>query len=305
MSQSHEDERAEDWEAPWFARWLPGSRRPPELRGIAVLLHGLNFHPDGMSGLAKLLAAEGFASLLVSLRGHGDNHAPSGVGSSREELRMEAFKSVSHEGWKREVAEAAGVARARADVEGVPLILAAFSLGAALGIELDCEPTKRIRFDGYLLFAPALSMHWYVDIMLRMMAPFGGLVLPSAAPLVAANPGTPSEAYHAILACVKELARTESGCIRSPGLIFIDSKDEIVSLRGVRRWVMRMRLENWRIVPIHRELAGDRGDFHHLVVDAERIDPSLWGQMSRQIIEFVRGLRDGESGQISELDAGL
>ncbi len=68
---------------------------------------------------------------------------------------------------------------------------------------------------------------------------------------------------------------------------------------------MRMRLDNWRIVPIHRELAGDRGDFHHLVVDAERIGPSLWGEMSGQIIEFVRGLRDGESRQINKLDAGL
>src|SRR5215471_6988679 len=89
---------------------------PSEIRGAALLVHGLSDSPYSMRALADTLYAQGYYVLALRLPGHGT--LPSGL------------TDVSWRDWYAAVALAARYAAAQAP--GKPFIAAGHSTGAAL-----------------------------------------------------------------------------------------------------------------------------------------------------------------------------
>ncbi|HVL65415.1 MAG TPA: alpha/beta fold hydrolase [Actinomycetota bacterium] len=117
---------------------------PPEPRGVVVLLHGIPSiappDPDdeGYPGLARRLAAEGWAASWVDMRAaHG---AP-------------GFFSI--EGWVRDARSVVDAARALDGAAGLPVALVGSSAGGAVAVEAAARgaPVDAL----VLLAAPA---HW-------------------------------------------------------------------------------------------------------------------------------------------------
>ncbi|MBW2230635.1 MAG: alpha/beta fold hydrolase [Deltaproteobacteria bacterium] len=259
---------------------------PP--RGVALIVHGLNFRPEGMLDVATLVSELSCDCLLVTLRGHGSNHA--GATAGDEAARLSALRGIEHEIWVEEMRAAYRCARERALQCGAPLILVGFSLGGLLGIELIEEGVDGARYEGILLFAPPIRMRWYVGIV-RCLAPFPRLVLPSFAPKqTAANAGTPVAAYTALFEASANVRAADPRQLDVPGLIFVDSRDELVSERGLGRWARARGLTRWRIVPIDRPLCRDISDYHHLIVDRERIGSDRWRTMREGIECWLQGV---------------
>jgi len=225
-------------------------------------------------------------SSYAPLQGHGDD----GEGPGAAERRLEAFRRVTREAWLDQARAAWAVARRRADERDAPLLLAAYSLGAALGLDLASDPDGEVRFDGMLLFAPPLLTRWPTHA-LRILAPLPRLVIPSfAPPRFRANRGTPVAAYNALFASIDALGRRRLAGLDIPSLVVMDPRDELVSLRGLRRLRDRHRLSRWELHEVRRRLARGARDYHHLVVSRERLGPDRWSDVSRRAAAWLEGV---------------
>ncbi|MEI7672855.1 MAG: alpha/beta hydrolase, partial [Deltaproteobacteria bacterium] len=117
------------------SRWY---RKSPlkRLRGVALVVHGLNLKPERMKPLISLLNQAGIDALNVSLHGHGDNYFH-GDGREMQEARLESFRTVTSRLWSAEVHSAYQKAKRRAQQKDVPVFLVGYSLGGLLGCELQ------------------------------------------------------------------------------------------------------------------------------------------------------------------------
>lgn len=278
---------------PAFATWL---RRDESLEptAVAVIIHGLNCKPRRMTGIADMLGAQGVECLNVSLLGHGDDASSASNPGEADRSRLEAFKTVTRSVWLSEARDAYTIARARASGLGVPLILVGFSLGAAIGSDLEGEPGSQVCFDGMIFFAPAFSIHWYTRA-LRALSLFPRLTLRSFSPVqYAANGGTPIAAYNALFESVAALRRRRDRQLATPALIFIDPKDELVSYRGLRAICESPGAGRWKMVRVLKTLRENRRDYHHLIIDENSVGKELWSDVVHHVTQFLASLRQSE-----------
>jgi hypothetical protein len=73
-----------------------------EIKGVALVIHGLNLRPDKMQPIISVLTESGIDVLGLSLRGHGENYTHH-AGIKEDQARLEAFKAVSFPLWIKEL----------------------------------------------------------------------------------------------------------------------------------------------------------------------------------------------------------
>jgi hypothetical protein len=278
--------------------WIRTSKSR-DVRGVALILHGLNFRPDRMAGIAEVLNNRGIDCLNVALAGHrpcvpSDLAGPISQDTTSNAAQLEEFRSVSRSIWLAETDAAYRQARCWADDRGVPLILGAFSLGAAVGCDLASDPESEAYFDGMILFAPALSIHWYTHF-LRILTPFPRLALKSFSPVeYAANARTPIAAYRALMDSIIAIKHRDDRWMELDVLGFVDPQDELVSHRGLQAIFEKKGAKRWRLIEVPKVRRTGIRDYHHLIVDESSVGSRLWGEVVRHIEAFVDGLRRSE-----------
>jgi len=201
-------------------RWIY-SQTPAELKGIALVIHGLNLRPDKMGSIIDILTRAGIDVLSLSLRGHGDNYAPR-EGLDADAARMETFKTVSYPLWTNEAYLAYKQAQKRAQQRQVPVFLTAFSIGGLIGLDLFASHSD-VHFDRMALFAPAISLRATIYLE-RVVSPFPSLVIPSLADnaYLANEKGTPVAAYNALFDALYHFEDTVGHKLNVRTLIFSD-----------------------------------------------------------------------------------
>ena len=255
-------------------RWYP-RRQNTNLKGVALVIHGLNGRPDKMKAIIETLNASGIDCLNLSLRGHGPNYTP--IDNTENDVaRMVAFKSVTYPLWKTEAYTAYGFAKHRSKRYGVPLFLIGFSMGGLLGVDLMTS-NPNVKFDKMVLFAPAIAM-LQRNYLIQFFAPFPDLVIPSAGNRAyLANDGTPMAAYNALFdmhAHFKD--HLDPGKINIPTVVFIAQKDELVSYTGIQQMVQNQDLDQWRIHLVKKDNTAREVDMHHLIIDAASVGNTMW-----------------------------
>jgi alpha-beta hydrolase superfamily lysophospholipase len=120
----------EDQSVRWFNK-----NRLRKLRGVALVVHGLNLKPEKMGAIIATLNQDGIDVLNLSLRGHGDNY-PSQGRKNHDEQRLASFREVNYELWSDEMYRAYRQVRERGELKNVPLFFVGYSLGGLLGCDL-------------------------------------------------------------------------------------------------------------------------------------------------------------------------
>ena len=118
----------------YATRWYENHSRE-EIKGVALVIHGLNLRPDRMQTIISVLTESGIDVLRLSLRGHGENYAHH-AGIDEDQARLEAFKAVSFPLWMNEAYLAYTQVRKRATQKKVPLFFVGFSIGGLIGLDL-------------------------------------------------------------------------------------------------------------------------------------------------------------------------
>ncbi|MBX3013994.1 MAG: alpha/beta fold hydrolase [Caldilineaceae bacterium] len=261
------------------------SRAKPPRQGVALVVHGLNLKPDWMRPVADVLRARGVAVVLCSLRGHGANFTPV-AGATTAAARLAAFRQVSYAAWRAELMAAYQAAAALAQPTAAPIFLVAFSLGALLGCEL-LATTPTVHLTRLVLLAPALALRPY-SYLPALLAPWPLVPIRSLAPApYRANPATPVAAYRVLYQALHNLWRQANARLNVPTLVLVDPHDELVSLRGIRRFLQQAQLSQWRLVTVQQASIHTGGAFHHLLVDPAMVGPRQWQAMITQIQQHL------------------
>ncbi|MEZ4736373.1 MAG: alpha/beta fold hydrolase [Caldilineaceae bacterium] len=247
------------------------------MRGVALVVHGLNLKPERLRPLVDELRRRGIGAVLCSLRGHGENYTPL-PGQGAAAARLAAFRQVSYDHWHCELAAAYQAAASYAAAQAVPVFLIAFSLGALLGCDL-LATTPTVRFERVVLLAPALALrlHSHLPALLGYWPQFA---IRSLSPrYYRANPATPVAAYLTLRTALHNVQHQRNPALNVPTLVFIDPQDELVSARGIRRFITKHNLTHWRLCPIRKQPTRPDARFHHLIIDTESVGPATWQEM--------------------------
>jgi pimeloyl-ACP methyl ester carboxylesterase len=265
--------QSEDLSMRWFYSETPG-----ELKGAALVIHGLNLRPDRMQPIISALTGAGIDVLGLSLRGHGENfHHGNGVDENT--ARLDAFKTVSYQLWMNEAYLAYLQLKARGKEKGVPLFLTAFSLGGLIGLDLFAANAD-VEFDKLVLLAPAIRLHASVYLE-RVLSPFPRLVIPSMAPkaYLANKKGTPIAAYNALFDGLDRFDKTAGQKLNVPTLIFIDQRDEFIPLEKLKKLVEEKRWHQWKFYIVEKDKSVRDKTFYHHIIDASSTGKTVWQDM--------------------------
>lgn len=264
--------------------WIK-SIHPDRINGVALVIHGLNLRPDKMESIIALLTHSCIDVLNLSLRGHGRNYTQkANVDGSK--ARMETFKTVSYEYWIKEVHRAYGLAGDRSREKQVPLFLIGFSLGGLMGAALFALYPD-VYINRMVLLAPALHIY-KIYYLAKLLSPFPRLVIPSFfIKSYCSNRGTPVAAYIALFEAIEHFNKNMAPKLNVPTLIFIDTRDEFVSYRRLKRIIKNGGLHQWRLHPVKKSTTGAKEKMHHLIIDESSIGKDAWNEMRGLIIHHL------------------
>jgi alpha-beta hydrolase superfamily lysophospholipase len=273
--------QSEDHSLQWFY-----SDTHAELKGVALVIHGLNLRPGRMQPVISELTESGIDVLGLSLRGHGDNFSRR-KGLDEDQARLESFKSVSYQLWKNEAYLAYLELKARSEEKGAPLFLTAFSLGGLIGLELFASNAD-VQFDKLILFAPAIRLHATIYLE-RVLSPFPRLVLPSMAleTYLANKKGTPIAAYNALFDGLNRFDKHAGAKLNVPTLVFIDEQDEFIPLGKLKKLVAEKKWTQWRFYIVDKDKTAEDERFYHHIIDASSTGKFVWQEMSAAIITHL------------------
>jgi alpha-beta hydrolase superfamily lysophospholipase len=255
------------------------------IRGVALVIHGLNLKPAKMQSIIDQLTAAGIEVYNCSLRGHGRNFA-SLAGVPDDDARLESFRQVTYQLWRNETLRAYQAASTRCrELQSVPMFFIGYSLGALMGCELLLTESHT-SFDRMVLFAPALRIQPYSRIF-QLLSPFPRLVVPSASPACyRANRGTPIAAYTALYTAAHSLAHNASDKLDVPTLLFIDSGDELVSTKGIMQLIETQNLTEWEVELVSKDATAQER-YRHLIIDERSVGASVWQEMMASMAEHL------------------
>jgi len=265
----------------WFYSDTPG-----ELKGVALVIHGLNLRPDRMQPIISKLTEAGIDVLGLSLRGHGENFHH-GNGADEDAARLEAFKNVSFQLWLNEAHLAYLQLKERGREKGVPLFLTAYSLGGLIGLDLFAD-NAGVAFDKLVLLAPAIRLHASVYLE-RVLSPFPRLVIPSMAPkaYLANKKGTPIAAYNALFDALDRFDKTAGPKLNVPALIFIDQRDEFIPLKKLKNLVEEKRWHQWKFYIVEKDRSVRNKTFYHHIIDASSTGKNVWQNMMEAAVNHL------------------
>jgi alpha-beta hydrolase superfamily lysophospholipase len=269
--------QSEDHSMRWFY-----SDQQGELKGVALVIHGLNLRPDRMQPIISKLTESGIDVLGLSLRGHGENYTH-GNGTAADQARLEAFKNVSYQVWMNEAYLAYLQLEESAEEKGVPMFLTAFSLGGLIGLDLFASHAD-VRFDKLVLFAPAIRLHARIYLE-RVLSPFPRLVIPSMAPktYLANKKGTPVAAYNALFAGLNRFDKNAGQKLNVPTLIFIDQQDEFIPFGKLKTLVEEKKWNQWQFYIVEKDKTAEDERFYHHIIDASSTGKTVWQDMMRAV----------------------
>ncbi len=274
-------DQSEDRSTRWFYSDSPGI-----LKGVALVIHGLNLRPARMQPIIAKLNDSGIDVLGLSLRGHGENYSHYN-GVEEDQARLEAFKNVSHQLWMNEAYLAYLQLNERSKAKGVPLFLAAFSLGGLIGLDLFAA-SPEVQFNKMVLFAPAIRLHAVVYLE-RVLSPFPRLVIPSMAPetYLANKRGTPIAAYNALFESLDQFNEKAGPKLNVPTLVFIDRRDEFIPLGKLRKLAKEKVWNQWQFYIVEKDKSIRDDTFYHHIIDAASTGETVWQDMMKAVVKHL------------------
>jgi esterase/lipase len=275
------ENQSENYATRWYKTHIPD-----EIKGVALVIHGLNLRPDKMQTIISVLTESGIDVLGLSLRGHGENYTHQ-AGVEEDQARLAAFKAVSFPLWMNEAYLAYAQVRERAAHKKVSVFFVGFSLGGLIGLDLLASQPE-VQYERMVLFAPAVKLH-RIHYLARILSPFSRLVIPSLAPdsYLSNKTGTPMAAYNALFEGLQQFEKHVNRRINVPTLIFIDKEDEFIPVRVFKELQEDKKLDQWTLYLVEKEATANQDTFHHHIIDESSTGKTVWQEMMETTITYL------------------
>lgn len=263
-------------------------KRIKKIKGVALVVHGLNLKPDRMSSMISALNDAGIDVLNLSLRGHGNNFLKN-TDLPKDEARLESFQKVTYSLWLDEIYTAYQNVSQRAHKKKVPIFFVGYSLGGLMGCDLVLEKPD-VFYDRMILFAPALSIT-VQGYLLKPLMPFPNVVIDSLSPTYyRSNKGTPMAAYKALFEARNRFNNTVNHKLNKPTLIFIDGDDEFVPFEKLKEIITQRKFDSWQIHSVRKDsgMEMDNEISHHLIIDQNSVGQGMWKIMKEAMKKHLQ-----------------
>lgn len=268
---------------------LEGWIHPPEgipVRGVALMVHGLNLRPDKMDSIGKVLAIAGYLTWRTALTGH----------LGRPEDTREMIE-VTRDRWLADIERAAGIVRTEAAARQVPVVMAGYSLGGLLAVDyLTRGGAEIVAPARMILFAPGLSIHPAFHALTALRFLGRSFVVPSRSlkDYRAILEGTPMGAYLASdesLEAVENALDSGKGArvAEVPTLVVMDPEDELIHLKGIRRKIEAHHLKAWSVLEVSNVATEVKGANHHFIINESALGREVWTEVASRIHAFLEG----------------
>lgn len=272
-----------------------------QMRGVALVVHGLNLKPSEMRYLIQHLVEAGIEVIALTLRGHGENFVPLD-GAPERDARLRTFAEVTHSEWMDEVHSAYHIAQLRSQRVEKPLFFVGFSLGGLLLCQLLLAH-PHARADRMLLLAPALRVR-YTSRLVRWLFPFPRLGVPSLAPRRYQSSWlTTVAAYRAMFSIMTQfeaqLRAAYPGAQHNlphsspnprgldvPTLVLMRKWDELVSYHGIERLIREYNLAQWQLQTVGKGL-DSKVLSNHPVFDPLAVGAAPWADMVERALAHL------------------
>jgi esterase/lipase len=246
-----------------------------DIRAVALVMHGLNQKPLRMNEFSRAMASHGILAVRGVLTGHGGE--------------PERMKTVTREQWLADTHRAYCLAETIAQKHRVPLVGIGFSLGALLITDLATSPEySRIEFERVFYLAPAITPSWFGRLV-RVFRPFPSLPIPSGNRSDNRSSFlTPVQAYSALFESSDEVQKSGFEKTRFPGLVYIDPKDELVSVGDLQSLIQKKpTVAPWRIELVTRGEDAPLKDHHHSIFESRFLGKKAWDRLVSAAVDFL------------------
>ncbi|MBN8536228.1 MAG: alpha/beta hydrolase [Deltaproteobacteria bacterium] len=264
-----------------------------EFKALALVIHGLNNTSHSMEPIAKLLERMGVRSERLTLPGHFEKSAliDETKDSKNQKACLDKYK-VTREEWQTSFSNKLMELEALAKKENKPLFIVGYSLGALVCFDyfLSVEDKPLINIAGFIFFAPALFIRPKVKF-LKLITSVFKVKLPSLTPKAyRSHDGLSADYYQAFfesLSGMQKRLRNENfknhWLFSTPGLIFIDSKDELVSYKKLRQFIDNFKIDSWKVHRINKS----QKSYHHLIIDPSCLGETTLLEVQEQMAIFL------------------
>eukprot|EP00249_Psilotum_nudum_P012794 c23990_g1_i1 orf=534-1772(+) len=140
--------------------WTPGTKS--EMKGLLILLHGLNEHSGRYAHFARKLNSQGYGVFAMDWIGHGGSDGLHGYVASLDHVVAD-MKAFLH--------------RVTTDNPGVPCFLFGHSTGGAVVLKTALHPPVERMVKGIIMTSPALKVRPSHPVI-EVIAPIFSLLLP-------------------------------------------------------------------------------------------------------------------------------
>jgi len=254
------------------SQWFNSQKRP--LKGVFVVVHGLNLKPSKMNPIVSLLNKEGFKVLRVTLDGHKGS--------------LEEQRNITLQAWLETYHRNFCLAKKEAELKGIPLYHLSFSLGALIGLA-HLNYLEENYYQKMILLAPAAWTKAKVVVFNYLKFLPGKVGIPSMAHEKYRSQDTTSlNAYWAMSVAREIVSKLSPEKLNSNTLIFQDPKDEVISLIKLKSFITKKNLhKKWSIELLERNGESEKDYHHHLIIDESSLGTELWVKMQNSIQEFL------------------
>ncbi|MBX2840654.1 MAG: lysophospholipase [Flammeovirgaceae bacterium] len=239
---------------------------------VTLVVHGLNNTASIMDDITQELNKNGSDVIQAQLKGHRMNG-------------QAEMNKATVEDWFGDLEEAYEiVVNLSKNNDDIPVYFVGFSLGGLLNL-VSISKNEKIRYNKMLLFAPAVSLTFFSSAVKLLRLLPSKFLLPNITPKpFKANRFTSIKAYQNLLELIGTLQLKDLKELNVPTKIIIDPKDELVSLRGIRKLKGKSNLNNWEIILLKQSFFKK---IHHLIVVKKYLSQNNWDKIRGIIRETI------------------
>ncbi len=253
-------------------KWFKAKEKPV---GIILLIHGLNLRPSKMDSMAIHFQQSGYDVLRAALIGHR------GSLQEQEEVTVKQWLT------QMELHTCFLVQRSER-LRGVPLYNASYSLGSLLTMAWQSK-SKSSFFKAQLFLAPALFTHWYSNLTKALFFLNGSFGIPSKnLENYRSQSSTSLAAYRAMHKLRGLVNPIDKKILNINTLVFINPKDELVSLKNLESFKEEYQFTNWKIFKIKNPAPPIKESPKHLIIDPPTLGEYYWKMLMTRTIKYFR-----------------
>lgn len=251
----------------WF---LPSS----EIKGAALVIHGLNNRPSNMNSFVKILLKNNIAVLRVSLKGHTGNY--------------EKSFEVSRKIWLNNIFESYCLLDNYANKNKIPKFFLGYSLGTVSMIDLIISNKKQdINFEEMFLFAPPLKTKAYTKAAKFLYLLGYNWSVPSFNfSKYKINKRTSTGAYKALFDIIGNIEDNKDKFLNLKhrnASIFTHKDDEFLDVDAIKSMVSNLKTNSWKFNFINNDNNTLSRTYNHIIIDKKSLGISNWNKISDYI----------------------